>query len=609
MTNSREVRWYRSLNQPSALLKQAPSLFAFVLALVATFTMSGLATPHPELMWFASLAMLASTALAIVFTATGKSQHTIVMLVPVVDIVAFGLFRASSGGGGSLFASLVLIPIVWLATGPGIRYVLLVFVLSCGTVMLPYLSEPPQNRVELLRGVIVPLIYATVAAVINELSRQQRARAEQAERLAAQRTRALAENEAMITQLRESESRYRTLLESHESLWASITAQAVIATDCAGLVSAWNPGAERMLGLTEEETVGRVTLERFLTPAMLAQLTQRQESDPEIQALKCAAANTAPQAGGSASHNDLADDDQAVAALFARANSGATIDEELEIQTGSGTRMPARVTVTRRNDGAGQQLGYLLVVTDETRQAEVARMKDQFVGMISHELRTPLSAIIGFLDLLRNDPEQPLTEQQIEFVDIIERNAKRLLALVGDLLFTAQVESGRFPIAPHQLELTEAVRLAVESARPGAENEGVALTLELPEHPVDLTADPGRLGQSIDNLISNAVKFTPRGGSVTVTVREEPSQVVLSVSDTGIGIPKAEQADLFNRFFRASTATQNAIPGVGLGLNITHAIAAAHGGRIDVTSEPGVGTTFEMVLPTAPTTQSISVIV
>jgi signal transduction histidine kinase len=271
--------------------------------------------------------------------------------------------------------------------------------------------------------------------------------------------------------------------------------------------------------------------------------------------------------------------------------------------TTGGTTVPARVTVTPHKDGAGAQQGYLFVLTDETRAVEVARMKDEFVGMISHELRTPLSAIIGFLDLLQNDPGQPLTDDQQEFVGIIERNAQRLLNLVGDLLFTAQVESGRFPLEREEADVAELVRSAARSAGPHAQREGIELIAEVGVDAVPVFVDAGRVGQAIDNLLSNAIKFTPRGGKVTAGVRQVDGGVEFFISDTGVGIPEDEQGMLFTRFFRASTATRNAVPGVGLGLTITRAIVLAHGGTMEVTSQEGVGTEFRFVLPAAPRTE------
>ena len=286
-----------------------------------------------------------------------------------------------------------------------------------------------------------------------------------------------------------------------------------------------------------------------------------------------------------------------IRALFAATDAASTFETNLEVNTATGLTVPARVTVTQRRDGDGNHLGYLLVITDETRAAEVARMKDEFVGMVSHELRTPLSSILGFLDLLQNDPEQPLSEDQQEFVDVIERNANRLLALVGDLLFTAQVEAGSFPLALREFDLNESVASAVRSAQPNALRGEVRVVANLGDEPLNVTADPVRIGQAVDNLLSNAIKFTPSGGEVVVGARPLDDAVEVWVRDTGLGIPKDEQDKLFTRFFRASTATRNAVPGIGLGLTIIRAIVLAHGGTMSVTSGEGEGTEFRVTVP------------
>lgn len=585
MTEIPRSRRLRFLDRPGPLLKQAPTAAALLVALALVHLVPGLKPVSEPAALTGAAVILAATAGAWVLSARGLHDGLLVMLIPMIDIVGLGLFRAGTGGPHSLFAALVLLPVVWLATASKIRYVVAAVLLSSFTILMPYLASPPDSPADWLRGVISPLVYAAVAAVIFELSRQQRVRVEQAERLVSERTRALAQNAEMIAQLRESEQRYRALLESFESLWAAITAQAVVATDCRGTVEAWNPGAERLLGLTEAEALSGVRIDRFF-PADVLEMLEAEHPDARHE--------HAP-----------ADLPQGVRALFARADADATVDADLEISTAGGLTVPARVTVTPRKDGAGQQRGYLLVVTDETRAVEVARMKDQFVGMISHELRTPLSAIIGFLDLLRSDPERPLADEQREFVDIIERNAQRLLSLVGDLLFTAQVESGRFPLDCFDSDVSESIRSAVESAGPHAQREGVELRVELPEAPVVVSIDTRRIGQALDNLLSNAIKFTPRGGSVTASVRTVDGAVVLAVRDTGIGIPEDEQGMLFTRFFRASTATRNAVPGIGLGLSITRAIVIAHGGSMEVTSREGAGTEFRMTLPMAPPTEAI----
>lgn len=587
-----ENRWYRVVDNPSPLVKQAPTLTAAVIAALLTWTVPQLPFSHLGVALIGLAVVLAATLQAAILSARHVYDGWAVLLVPMIDIIGLGLFRAGTGGAASVFGSLVLLPVVWIAAAPGIRWVFVVGGLTSFALLMPYFADPPSSPAEWLRGVVGPLVFAALAAVVNELSRQQRVRVEQAEELVAARTKALSENVAMIVQLRDKERQYRELLDSFESLWSSITAQAVIATDCSGTITAWNPGAVRLLGMSAEEARDGVRIDRFFSAAVLSMLAaEGAESAHVAEEMPPGFAELSP----------------GIKALFAQADAGLPVDGDVEVTTAGGTTVPARVTVSPHKDGAGAQQGYLFVLTDETRAVEVARMKDEFVGMISHELRTPLSAIIGFLDLLQNDPGQPLTEDQQEFVGIIERNAQRLLNLVGDLLFTAQVESGRFPLDREEADVAQLVRSAVQSAGPHAKREGIELVAEVAEGALPVVVDPGRVGQAIDNLLSNAIKFTPRGGTVTARVRSVDGAVEFSIADTGVGIPEDEQGMLFTRFFRASTATRNAVPGVGLGLTITRAIVLAHGGTMDVTSQEGVGTEFRFVLPAAPRTEVLSV--
>ncbi|MCK2035956.1 PAS domain-containing sensor histidine kinase [Microbacterium sp. SSW1-49] len=584
--NRAENRWYRLFDNPSPLLKQAPTTIAIIVAALVAWL-------NPDLAFEQGLAALAGIAIVLLATVHAAVlsglrvyEGWVVLIIPMIDILGLGLFRAGTGGASSIFGSLVLLPVVWIAAAPGIRYVFVVGGLTSLALLMPYFASPPSTSVEWLRGVIGPLVFSAMAAVVNELSRQQRVRVEQAERLVAERTAALTDNVAMLVQLREKELQNQVLVDSYEGLWASITAQAVIGTDDAGRITAWNPGAERLLGITYAEAMQDVRVDRFFPDSVLTMLAQ-----------DCPGEGDPPQIP------ELA---QGVQALFARVDEEQIVDGDFSVTTSGGTTVPARVTITPHKDADGAQQGYLFVVTDESRAVEVARMKDEFVGMISHELRTPLSAIIGFLDLLQNDPGQPLTDDQQEFVGIIERNAQRLLNLVGDLLFSAQVESGRFPLDRTDADLAELVRSAVLSAGPHAQREGITLTADVPDTPVRALVDPGRIGQAIDNLLSNAIKFTSAGGSVTARLILVDGGVQISVRDTGVGIPEGEQGMLFTRFFRASTATQNAVPGVGLGLTITRAIVIAHGGVMDVESEEGVGTEFRFTLPLVPRTEVLT---
>ena len=265
-----------------------------------------------------------------------------------------------------------------------------------------------------------------------------------------------------------------------------------------------------------------------------------------------------------------------------------------------GNEMRVQVAVTSRSDAGNEIDGFLFVATDVTRDREQARMKDEFVNLISHELRTPLSSILGYLELVIDDEDNPLSVEQIKYLGTIERNANRLLRLVSDLLFTAQVEAGRFQLVEQEVDLHALVQASLDSAAPVASTRDVRLRLSATDQAVAVWGDPVRLGQAVDNLISNAVKFTPAGGRVAVTIGtggDDDERASICVSDTGIGIPAEEMDRLFSRFFRASTATKNAVPGVGLGLTITRAIAVAHGGRVGVASTVGEGTSFTLELP------------
>jgi signal transduction histidine kinase len=229
-------------------------------------------------------------------------------------------------------------------------------------------------------------------------------------------------------------------------------------------------------------------------------------------------------------------------------------------------------------------------------QREAERLKEEFFALVSHELRTPLSSITGYLELLMEDAEGKLDEEGWSHLEVIQRNADRLLRLVGDILLVAQVQAGTFSVVTEPTDIDTLVAHAVEAAKPTAMAKG--LTLSLHSQPVpSINGDRDRLAQLLDNLISNALKFTPAGERIDVRSYGSDGEVVLEVENTGSYLPPTEREKLFDRFFRASDAIEQAIGGVGLGLAICKAIAEAHGGRIAVSSEEGVATTFAVHLP------------
>jgi signal transduction histidine kinase len=230
------------------------------------------------------------------------------------------------------------------------------------------------------------------------------------------------------------------------------------------------------------------------------------------------------------------------------------------------------------------------------RAKELMRLRDDFAAAVSHELRTPLTSILGYLELIRDDDSVQRSAEEQTYLAIVQRNAERLLRLVSDLLLVAEVESGTLTLRLADINLGALATECVEAAKPAANAGGIELTLN-DGSTETMSGDPTRLAQMLDNLVSNAIKFTPSGGSVTITTATRDGDTVLEVVDSGVGIAPVDQTQLFDRFFRTPDAAARATPGTGLGLTITKAIVDAHGGSIDVTSAVGRGTTFTVRLP------------
>jgi signal transduction histidine kinase len=239
--------------------------------------------------------------------------------------------------------------------------------------------------------------------------------------------------------------------------------------------------------------------------------------------------------------------------------------------------------------------GRIWTLREVTADRELDRMRDAFVATVSHELRTPLTSISGFLEMMQ-DEEDRLDDTGRQYLNVIRRSTERLYSLVEDLLLVAQIEAKRVELDLEDVDVAELAGRAVEAMRPAAGEKGVTLEV-VSDHPPTARGDQIRLTQVLDNLVSNAVKFTDEGGVVTVTVNRNGDGVDLVVKDTGIGVSSEEQGQVFTRFFRASTATKRAIPGTGLGLAISRALVEQHGGTISFSSREGEGTTVTVRLP------------
>jgi signal transduction histidine kinase len=561
-------------DSPSPLLKQSPTAVLFLVAAVATFLMPSVTVTRPALVIAGAVAVIAVTVFAAIISSK-ESLWYLGLIVPSIDFVAIGLLRYSTGDGGSVYAALVILPIVWFAAEYGRIYIVYASLGTAVAVFMPFvLGLGVAEDLELfLRALYSTVVFAFAAAVINEISRTAKHRLDKVRRLAEQGKVMLAESVQHAIELKQSEVKVREAERMLRGLWYAVTEQSIIGTDVTGLVDAWAPGAERMLGYVDTDVEGKLYIDSLHLPEELMERARE---------LDYPAGATVLNPGFSA--------------LVETARRGEAEVREWTYVRADGTHIPVELSVTARLDDRGETIGYLFVGHDITKAREVARLKDEFVGLISHELRTPLSSILGYLELMRDEDETELSESQLRYLGVAERNAHRLLRLVGDLLFTAQVESGKFNLDQKEMDPASIITASVESARPVATAAGITLHTEFVEG-LFVNGDAVRLGQACDNLISNAIKFTPSGGSVTVGLSAAGSDVVITVQDTGMGIAASELDKLFSRFFRASTATRNAVPGVGLGLVITRAIIRAHGGDMGVTSEEGVFTCFSMTLP------------
>jgi signal transduction histidine kinase len=273
-----------------------------------------------------------------------------------------------------------------------------------------------------------------------------------------------------------------------------------------------------------------------------------------------------------------------------RAVLGETFTDYL-VWLGAEKEQRAFVTTARAmKDADGTFAGSVIAFSDVTDLVNALTAKDDFVSSVSHEFRTPLTSILGYVEILLGDEPE---ESQRDMLEIIRRNSERLLTLVSDLLAS---RNGQLIVTPHAVDVAELVRASVSSAAPRAVASGVVLAAETPER-LEAHVDGARISQVLDNLVSNAIKYSPDGGNVVVSLAQENGHLACRVTDTGMGMSPEDASEVFAKFFRTSSVRRTAIPGVGLGLPISKAIVEAHGGTIEVDSALGQGTTFTFRVP------------
>jgi PAS domain S-box-containing protein len=354
------------------------------------------------------------------------------------------------------------------------------------------------------------------------------------------------------------------------------TADAVIGTTPVGIITSWNRGAELIYGWTAAETIGQ-PLEMIVPPAT------RDAVASSMRKLALGTTTIRHQASGFHRDGHEIDVDLTVCPVFVAGRLAAVSTVARDISS-----------AVEAEAERERLLGELAEQNEQLRELDV--MKDEFVALVSHELRTPLTAIQGFTELVLDGTIGELNDEQRAALTSVDRNGARLFRLINDLLFVAQVNAGKLNVAIEDVDLATVAAEAITDARPRAVAAEVALEFDCESTPT-IRADRVRLAQVFDNLISNAIKFTPPGGRVGLTVSMVDDEVVIVVADSGMGMTPEDQQRLFTRFFRTKAAAK--IEGTGLGLSITKAILDAHHGSISVESEVGHGTRFTVTVPTS----------
>lgn len=360
-------------------------------------------------------------------------------------------------------------------------------------------------------------------------------------------------------ELRESEERFKLLVET-------VGDYAIFMLDPSGTIISWNAGAARIKGYTAEEVIGR-NFAIFYPPEDL--------------------------------HKPPAELNEAIA-------HGRLEDEGWRVRK-NGERFWANVIITALFDDHGRLRGFAKVTRDLTERrlkeeaerraallAEASRLKDDFLAMVSHELRTPLNVVLGQAAMLQKDlpPEQTRRGWAA-----LHRNLALLTQIIDDLLDLSRVTTGKLTLERKPVDMRPLIEHAVEEMMPAAEAKQLQVRRRIDAAPAVVLGDPGRLRQVINNLLSNALKFTPAGGWIDVECGTAGRSVLVRVTDSGVGIDAEFLGSVFDRFSQGDTSIRREHGGLGLGLAIVRELVARHGGTITAASAgKGKGSTFELRL-------------
>ena len=362
---------------------------------------------------------------------------------------------------------------------------------------------------------------------------------------------------ADVTDLRQSEIAYREQAQYLSMLLDNLP-DAIVTVDASGTIQSWSNGAERLFGYKSEEVLRR-------NVAMLL-----------------------PESG-------LSLEEFVQRYLDMQSSIPRGVRREIEVLHKNGRRIPVDVGMSEMR--IGQRRVFTLIVRDISERREVERLKSSFVSTVSHELRTPLTSISGSLGLLAGGVAGELPSKASRLIEIAKQNCERLIRLINDILDLEKAEAGRLAINLELQQVRPIVIHAIEMNRAYAQNFGVTIELDPESGDAPVLVDRDRFIQVLTNLLSNAAKFSPRGGTVRVRIASDPDAVSVAVHDDGPGIPAAFRPSVFQKFAQADSSDSRAKGGTGLGLSIAKTLMERLGGSIDFESSDGRGTTFRVSLP------------
>lgn len=493
------------------------------------------------------LAFLATQVLILAlcyFTPWDRLPFTSFLVIPILDFISIALGR--EGGQESLtgISLLAVFPVIWLcASGLYPRASLLVsFLGPLGIIWVPLFLRGDVTGQDLARTLLLPVMMLGIGVSVSVLTlsmvRQQRD---------------LEEKDAQLRVTLKESKRQEELLNS------------VLETVHLGVLAVDADGHDILMNRKQREN------HRLAAPA-----GNGDPNESQLLVFRADRTTTVPV------------DERPVR----RAVMGESFTDNL-VWLGSGSDQRAITTSARAmRDQDGTFAGSVIVFSDVTDLVNALAAKDDFVANVSHEFRTPLTSILGYVELLLDDHDG-VPDPHREALMIIRRNSQRLLGLVSDLLSS---RNGQLIVSPQAVNVAELVRGSVSAALPRAAAAKVRLVADAPDR-LDAHVDSGRMSQVLDNLVSNAIKYSPNGGDVVVSLDSDGPDLVCRVSDTGMGMSEKDQAEVFAKFFRTGNVRNTSIPGVGLGLSISKAIVEAHGGSIKLRSTLGEGTTFTVRVP------------